>query len=759
MQGNRGQRGRGITCLYWNKGPSLLTNKQADIQSIIADHKPHILGLGEANFKHGQDLDDVAVQGYNLHLGQGVDNGHAGSTARVAVYTHTALRVKRRSDLEDKRVATIWLECGLPQQRGVLVCVGYRQWQLLGQVGNSSATVAAQLDRWKVFLGKWEAALQEGREIIVMLDANIDFLTWRSSENLPPHHSSVKLKSLIDELFDRIMPHGVSQLVTGATRIERGYPRSGLDHIYSNRPEKLSQIETFLTGMSDHKLLKVTRYSKSFKILPRYVKKRSFKDFNKEAFKIKLGESNLEEILAINDVDLAAESMVDKVTRILDSMAPIKTIQVRTNYVPGLEEDTKKLQAERNKAHEQAAKSDNPEDWRIFRSLRNKTTAKIRADKRKWEKERFSHIENDSSNIWKSVKGWLGWSSGGPPTQLFFEGRIVNKPAGLASSMNKYFINKVKDLRQRIPTTLSDPLGYLREAQENRVCQFQLKLVDSDEVLKLIKGLKNSTATGVDYIDTKTVKLGAEKLAPIMAHIINLSIVSSTFPKIWKWHKVVPLLKSSTSDPLMPKSYRPVALLPILSKLLEKVVFNQLVLYLEQNGLIHPNLHGSRAGHSTATALTQMYDHWVEEVDQGKMVGVLICDQSAAFDLCDHDLLIQKMELMGVEEQALMWFRSYLSGRKQSCIVDGQLSPALALPQCGVPQGSIGGPIMWLLFTCDQPDVIHEHKVDGSQVDRGCREYEQADGGEHQGAAEGVDGSCGLLVGLQYFKHRSCTAI
>ena len=378
--------------------------------------------------------------------------------------------------------------------------------------------------------------------------------------------------------------------------------------------------------------------------------------------------------------------------------------------------------------------------------MRNKTTARIRADKKKWEQERFSHVENDSSNIWKSVKGWLGWSSGGPPTQLFFEGRIVNKPAGLASSMNKYFINKVKDLRQRIPTTLGDPLGYLREAQENRVCQFQLKLVDSDEVLKLIKGLKNSTATGVDYIDTKTVKLGAEKLAPIMAHIINLSIVSSTFPKIWKWHKVVPLLKSSTSDPLMPKSYRPVALLPILSKLLEKVVFNQLVLYLEQNGLIHPNLHGSRAGHSTATALTQMYDHWVEEVDQGKMVGVLICDQSAAFDLCDHNLLIQKMELMGVEEQALMWFRSYLSGRKQSCIVDGQLSPALALPQCGVPQGSIGGPIMWLLFTCDQPDVIHDHKVDGSRVDRGCRELGQAGEDVHQEAADSVDGSCGLLV-------------
>ena len=108
-----------------------------------------------------------------------------------------------------------------------------------------------------------------------------------------------------------------------------------------------------------------------------------------------------------------------------------------------------------------------------------------------------------------------------------------------------------------------------------------------------------------------------------------------------------------------------------MSKLLEKAVFNQLVQYLEENDLVHPNLHGSRAGHSTATALTQLYDNWVEEVEQGKMVGVLLCDQSAAFDLCDHFLLIEKLKLMGVQEVAIDWFRSYLSKRKQSCMVVG----------------------------------------------------------------------------------------
>ena len=122
---------------------------------------------------------------------------------------------------------------------------------------------------------------------------------------------------------------------------------------------------------------------------------------------------------------------------------------------------------------------------------------------------------------------------------------------------------------------------------------------------------------------------------------------------MWKWAKVIPLLKSASADALLPNSYRPVALLPILSKVMEKVVFSQLVGYLELNQLIHPNLHGSRAGHSTATALLQLYDKWVNEVESDKMVGVLFCDQSAAFDLCDHDILVEKLRLMGLEDSAL----------------------------------------------------------------------------------------------------------
>ena len=128
----------------------------------------------------------------------------------------------------------------------------------------------------------------------------------------------------------------------------------------------------------------------------------------------------------------------------------------------------------------------------------------------------------------------------------------------------------------------------------NRSCSFNLKRVNEKDVLKVIKNLKNSSATGVDFIDTRTVKLAAQQITPALTHIINLSMSTSTFPDMWKYAKVIPLLKSLTADALLPKSYRPVALLPVLSKVLEKVVFTQLVKYLEENNLIHPNLHGSR---------------------------------------------------------------------------------------------------------------------------------------------------------------------
>ena len=111
------------------------------------------------------------------------------------------------------------------------------------------------------------------------------------------------------------------------------------------------------------------------------------------------------------------------------------------------------------------------------------------------------------------MKGWLGWGGGGTPKQIFSDGKMVTSPAGLASSMNRFFLDKIKTLRNSIPAVFTDPLAKMKEATMSRSCSLHLKAVTVEDVLKIISSLKNSSATGVNYIDTRTIKFSADLIA------------------------------------------------------------------------------------------------------------------------------------------------------------------------------------------------------------------------------------------------------
>ena len=608
------------------------------------------------------------------------------------------------------QISSIWLEVGLPMKKKILICNTYREWGYLRQENNSSRTVAEQLVRWKIFITQWERALSENKEVVVAGDINIDSLKWMR-DDLPPNDSTYKLKALIEILFEKIIPHGVSQQVTVPTHSWPGQQNSCLDHLYTNQPDKLSEVSVHAHG-SDHKLLSVVRYAKSIKRNVRYIRKRCFKGFDTAGFKAAIKAIKWYEVYCLTDVNVAVHVLTDKVTTVLDRFAPIRTLQVMTNYAPWLSNTTKETMKLRDMAQESAASTKDPQLWGQFKSLRNKATSQQRKDKRTWETAQLDHLGNTSAGLWRNLKGWLGWKNTGPPTKLFYQGRLVTSPQGLADTMNSFFIEKVKKLRDNLPPCTSDPLAHLKLAMASRTSTFSLRPVHPDTVVDVVKNLKNSKSTGLDNIDVRTLKIIVEDIAPALTHVINLSITSMIFPNVWKLAKLIPLLKKG--DPLCPSNYRPVALLSVLSKVLERVVFMQVVEYMESNGLIHPSHHGSRPRHSTCTAIIEMYDSWVNSVEKGDMAGVMMIDLSAAFDLVDHHLLLQKLQLMGFDMPATVWMWSYLHARSQCVYVDGKLSDFRAV-SVGVPQGSVLGALLYILFVNDLPEVVHGHTGPNTQ--------------------------------------------
>ena len=287
----------------------------------------------------------------------------------------------------------------------------------------------------------------------------------------------------------------------------------------------------------------------------------------------------------------------------------------------------------------------------------------------------------------------------------------------MAELQNRYYIDKVRTIRQSMPPQKKDPLYSLKQRMHGRLQPFSLDPVTPDQVDKIISKLKNSKASGVDMIDTYILKLVKPIIVPAVCHIINLSFQTHKFPSKWKIAKVIPLFKGKGCK-LDPKSYRPVAILPILSKVLERSMFMQVMRHMDNNKYLNPNHHAYRAGHSTTTALLQLYDTWLGALEGGDMAGVCMLDMSAAFDIVDTEILLEKLKYYGFDQNSMQWTWSYLTHRSQGVYIDGAMSSLLPL-EAGVPQGSILGPLFYTIFTNELPQVIHEHDCPEQQQGQG----------------------------------------
>ena len=224
---------------------------------------------------------------------------------------------------------------------------------------------------------------------------------------------------------------------------------------------------------------------------------------------------------------------------------------------------------------------------------------------------------------------------------------------------------------------------------------------------------------GPDNLNTFVVKLSLPYIVESLTFIYNRCIETNTFPDAWKAAKVVPLPKSQdTSDP---NNFRPISILSILSKPLEKHIQRNILDFVETRELFHDLQSGFRQKHSCHTALTKMCDTWLSAINESKMAGAIFLDFRKAFDLVDHEIIISKLRYYLNNDATVLFLRSFLLDRTQTVLINGNFSKPGNL-KVGVPQGSILGPLLFCLFINDLPlhiensDVSCEMFVDDSSL-------------------------------------------
>ena len=634
-----------------------------------------IIGICETNVKKNTPKDLYKIDGYKFfHVNR--EGKHSGG---VGIFVNSLYKAKKvEVNFSEKQPEIIFVEI-IVNNTKILVGVIYKSPSIRYGVFNDI------LEYLAFFTTKYENAIFLG-------DFNIDQLK----------STSPACKYLTDNI---IKPLSLTQLIKTPTRITKD-SCTLIDLILVNSPCNVKfSGNTCISANLDHSMVYCAYAVRKPKFKPQIIIRRDFRKFAEDKFKndIRNGPWNNIHAAIITDIDLATNLLEETFTTAINNNAPFREIRVTKPlnaswmndeiiFLMDLRDKYRKKWNEIKRKNTHLNFNNSEHDLFFvnrYKELKNQVNHLIRKAKINDFNDKLNNKLKDAKKFHSALKKFNVVSS-----KNNFDNKCFTDPNILNDCFAKNNNSKVNE------KSLNKMINKINSKSNANI--FSFHSVTPEDIIKTVKSMK-SNACGIDEISAFFIKLSIDSSSRIFAEIVNASLRSGYFPSRWKKARIKPIPK--VDEPLEATDFRPISLLIAFSKILEKIVANQMKTYLINYNILDKFQSAYKQKHSTITALIDITNNIYKAMDNSEITILVLLDYSKAFDCANHKLILAKLKSFGFNETSLKWINSYLSNRSQYVVTDNGKSDWIDLLN-GVPQGSILGPLLFTILVSDISESV-----------------------------------------------------